>query len=63
MIPIAKLVSLHGRAAVITGGAQGFGYAIARRFAEAGASLLLADLNGDLRAARRTSWPGSTDHM
>ena len=45
MIPLAELVSLDGRAAVITGGARGLGYAIAQRFAEAGASLLLADLD------------------
>ena len=47
MIPLAELTSLSGRVAVITGGARGLGYAIARRFAEAGAALLLADLDED----------------
>jgi NAD(P)-dependent dehydrogenase (short-subunit alcohol dehydrogenase family) len=42
---ITELVSLKGRTAVITGGARGLGQAIARRFAEAGAHLLLGDKN------------------
>jgi NAD(P)-dependent dehydrogenase (short-subunit alcohol dehydrogenase family) len=45
MIPIGELISLDGRCAVITGGARGLGYAIAERFAEAGADLVLADLD------------------
>ncbi|CAN7630400.1 SDR family NAD(P)-dependent oxidoreductase [Phenylobacterium sp. LjRoot219] len=50
---IAELTSLSGRCAVVTGGAQGLGKAIARRFAEAGASVLIADLNDVL--ARETA--------
>ncbi|MFP3466492.1 SDR family NAD(P)-dependent oxidoreductase [Leifsonia sp. SIMBA_070] len=42
---IAELVSLRGRRAVVTGGAQGLGKAIAARLAEAGADLLIVDLN------------------
>ena len=42
---IPELVSLEGRAAVITGGARGIGLAIARRFAESGASVLIGDLD------------------
>lgn len=42
---IAQLVSLAGRRAVVTGGAQGLGKAIAARLAEAGADLLIVDLN------------------
>jgi NAD(P)-dependent dehydrogenase (short-subunit alcohol dehydrogenase family) len=38
--PLAELVSLAGRCAVVTGGAQGLGKAIARRIAEAGAAVL-----------------------
>jgi NAD(P)-dependent dehydrogenase (short-subunit alcohol dehydrogenase family) len=42
---LAQLISLKGRRALITGGARGIGLAIARRFAEAGASVLLGDQN------------------
>lgn len=44
---IAQLVSLAGRRALVTGGAQGLGFAIARRLAEAGASVLIGDLKGE----------------
>ena len=47
MIPLGELISLQGRVAVVTGGAQGFGFAIASRYAEAGAALVLADLDED----------------
>jgi NAD(P)-dependent dehydrogenase (short-subunit alcohol dehydrogenase family) len=45
--PVSELLSLKGRVAVVTGAAQGLGKGIARRLAEAGASLLLLDLNAD----------------
>lgn len=48
--PITQLVSLHGRRAVVTGGAQGLGRAMVRRLAEAGACVLIADLNRELAA-------------
>jgi NAD(P)-dependent dehydrogenase (short-subunit alcohol dehydrogenase family) len=48
---IAQLVSLEGRRAVVTGGAQGLGYGIARRLAEAGASVLIGDIKGELAQA------------
>lgn len=41
---LASLFSLEGRSAVVTGGAQGLGLAMARRLAEAGASVLIGDL-------------------
>jgi 2-deoxy-D-gluconate 3-dehydrogenase len=45
--PIAELLDLHGRVALVTGAAQGFGFASARRLAETGASVLLIDRRGD----------------
>lgn len=45
---IAELISLKGRGAVITGGGRGLGKAIARRLAEAGANVLVADREADL---------------
>jgi NAD(P)-dependent dehydrogenase (short-subunit alcohol dehydrogenase family) len=52
---IAELISLKGRRAVITGAARGLGYAIARRYAEAGADLMLGDKNeAGGRAAAQT---------
>jgi NAD(P)-dependent dehydrogenase (short-subunit alcohol dehydrogenase family) len=45
---LSELVSLKGRVAVVTGGAQGLGKAMVRRLAEAGASVLI----GDLRVAQ-----------
>ncbi|GAB3109262.1 3-oxoacyl-ACP reductase FabG [Janibacter alkaliphilus] len=38
---------LQGRVAVITGGAQGLGLAMARSFAAAGADVVIGDLDGD----------------
>ena len=42
---------LAGRVAVVTGGASGIGEACAVRLAEAGASILVADLNADAAGA------------
>jgi 3-oxoacyl-[acyl-carrier protein] reductase len=38
---------LEGRIAVVTGGAQGLGYAIAEAFVKEGATVVLADLNAE----------------
>jgi 2-dehydro-3-deoxy-L-rhamnonate dehydrogenase (NAD+) len=38
-------IDLHERVAVITGGAQGFGYACAQRMLESGASVMLWDID------------------
>ncbi len=58
--PIAALISLAGKRAIITGGATGLGLAIARRLAEAGASMLLADVDtaGGREAARALQQAG-----
>ena len=49
---IAQLFDLNGRSAIVTGGAMGIGQAIAFRLAEAGASMMIADI--DLGAASQT---------
>lgn len=43
---LSELISLKGRSAVVTGAARGIGAAVARRLAEAGARVILADLDG-----------------
>jgi NAD(P)-dependent dehydrogenase (short-subunit alcohol dehydrogenase family) len=43
--PLAELMSLRGKRAVVTGSARGIGEAIAHRFAEAGADLELVDVD------------------
>jgi NAD(P)-dependent dehydrogenase (short-subunit alcohol dehydrogenase family) len=50
---LSDLLSLRGRAAVVTGAANGIGAATARRLAEAGSSVIIADL--DLAAAEATA--------
>jgi NAD(P)-dependent dehydrogenase (short-subunit alcohol dehydrogenase family) len=48
---LTELISLAGRRAVVTGGARGLGKAIAARLAEAGADVLIGDLDADLAGA------------
>jgi 2-deoxy-D-gluconate 3-dehydrogenase len=44
---LVQLLDLSGKVAVVTGSAQGFGFACARRLAEAGAAVVLADRRSD----------------
>jgi 2-dehydro-3-deoxy-D-gluconate 5-dehydrogenase len=44
-VPLRDLLDLHGRAAIVTGAAAGIGRAIAERLHEAGAAVVLADLD------------------
>src|ERR1035437_4431482 len=50
---LPELIDLTGRTAIVTGGAMGIGLGIARRLHEAGASVLVADL--DLAAGERAT--------
>ena len=43
--PLARLLDLSSRSAIVTGGAMGIGLGIARRLHEAGADVLIADLD------------------
>ena len=48
--PFAQF-SMKDHVALITGGAQNIGEAIARTFAAAGANVIIADLNGEMAEA------------
>lgn len=50
-LPLRTLLDLHGRTALITGAAKGIGRAIGNRYAEAGADLVLLDLDAGALAA------------
>lgn len=51
--PVGKLLDLHGKVAIVTGGALGIGQAITQRLAEAGAAVVIADI--DVEAATETA--------
>lgn len=51
--PIAEIMNLSGKVAIVTGGAMGIGFAIASRLAEAGAKVLIADK--DVAAAAKAA--------
>ncbi|MBU1054891.1 MAG: SDR family oxidoreductase [Proteobacteria bacterium] len=44
---ISNLLNLNGKVAIVTGAAMGIGQGIALRLAEAGASVLISDINAD----------------
>ncbi len=53
MKQVSELLNLEGKAAIVTGGAKGIGEGIAYRLAEAGAKILVADM--DEEAAHKTA--------
>ncbi len=64
MVPNAHLLSLSGKTAVVTGGALGIGFGIAYRLAEAGAKVVIADMQEDKakEAQKQLSDKGFTAH-
>lgn len=49
--PLQDLLNLNGKAAIVTGGAKGIGYGICYRLAEAGASVVVADMDAETAEA------------
>ncbi|MDP2696401.1 MAG: SDR family oxidoreductase [bacterium] len=47
-LSLQQLVNLSGKTAIVTGGAMGIGFGIAYRLAEAGANVVIADLNEEV---------------
>ncbi len=52
-ISLKELINLSGKGVIVTGGARGIGLAISRRLTEAGAKVLIADIN--VREATKTA--------
>ena len=57
-------MNFNQKVAIVTGGASGFGAAIARRLSQAGAAVMVADLNaeGGQRMAAELSAAGGRAH-
>lgn len=61
--PIARFLDLTGRVAVVTGGAMGIGFGIARRLLEAGATVIIADRDEAAAREARERLGMSTEPM
>lgn len=53
-----SMINLSGKRAVVTGGAKGIGLAISERLAEAGAAVLIADIDGEAAVASSAKLSG-----
>src|SRR5689334_4811661 len=53
------MITLAGKVAIVTGGAHGIGRAIAEVFSEAGASVIVADIDEEAGAAVAKSIPNT----
>ncbi|PLK27496.1 SDR family NAD(P)-dependent oxidoreductase [Novosphingobium sp. TH158] len=64
-LPVSEIVSLKGRTAVVTGSARGLGKAIARRLSQAGASVVVCDIDeaGAQETAQGLEGPASAIRM
>lgn len=60
---LEQLLSLEGKTCVLTGAANGIGKGIATRFAEAGASLILVDIDKDQLLKTQATLQGDADRF
>jgi NAD(P)-dependent dehydrogenase (short-subunit alcohol dehydrogenase family) len=54
------MIDISGKTAIVTGAASGIGLGIATALAEAGANVVMADIQKDAVEQRRTAFPGPT---
>ena len=47
-LSLQQIIDLNGKTAIVTGGAMGIGFGIVYRLAEAGANVVIADLNEEV---------------